>query len=84
MSGDFYCYNNQLTTLKGCLNSIGDDFGCRGNPFIPSEMRWILKPMAKGNIKKFIFDEGKIDEIIETVRINMSKVPVAISVLVKS
>jgi hypothetical protein len=29
--GDFYCYNNQLTSLEGSPSSVGGDFYCNGN-----------------------------------------------------
>jgi hypothetical protein len=31
VSGDFYCYNNQLTTLEGSPSEVGGDFWCSGN-----------------------------------------------------
>ena len=31
VSGSFYCYNNQLTTLKGCPKEVGMDFSCSTN-----------------------------------------------------
>ena len=31
VSGDFYCNNNQLTSLKGCPRWIGGDFECSRN-----------------------------------------------------
>lgn len=31
ISGKFYCSDNNLTSLKGCPNSIGGDFSCSYN-----------------------------------------------------
>ena len=31
VSGYFDCYNNQLTSLKGCPTSVGRGFSCAGN-----------------------------------------------------
>jgi hypothetical protein len=31
VSGNFYCYNNQLTTLEGCPTEVGGDFNCSYN-----------------------------------------------------
>ena len=31
VSGDFYCYNNKLTTLEGCPREVGGDFDCDDN-----------------------------------------------------
>lgn len=31
MGGDFYCLNNQLTSLVGCPEVIGGDINCRFN-----------------------------------------------------
>ena len=31
VSGDFDCYNNQLTSLKGCPTSVGGGFYCSNN-----------------------------------------------------
>ena len=31
VSGDFFCYNNQLTTLEGAPNTVGGDFFCYDN-----------------------------------------------------
>ena len=31
ISGDFYCYNNQLTSLEGSPDSIGGSFNCNSN-----------------------------------------------------
>jgi len=32
VNGDFYCDNNQLTSLEGAPKSIGGSFYCDGNP----------------------------------------------------
>jgi hypothetical protein len=32
VSGDFYCYNNKLTSLEGCPSQIGGNFRCDNNP----------------------------------------------------
>ena len=37
VSGNFYCYNNQLTTLEGCPTSVGGGFYCSRNP-LPEEI----------------------------------------------
>jgi hypothetical protein len=31
VDGDFWCHNNQLTTLEGAPTSVGGDFGCYHN-----------------------------------------------------
>jgi hypothetical protein len=31
VSGGFYCYNNSLTSLKGCPNKVGGVFDCDNN-----------------------------------------------------
>ena len=31
IDGDFYCYNNKLTSLQGAPSSVGDRFGCNDN-----------------------------------------------------
>jgi hypothetical protein len=31
VTGDFFCYNNQLTSLKGCPTEVGGSFYCRHN-----------------------------------------------------
>ena len=31
VGGDFYCYNNRLTTLEGAPERVGGDFSCRNN-----------------------------------------------------
>jgi hypothetical protein len=31
VSGDFYCSDNELTSLEGCPRSVGGDFWCFGN-----------------------------------------------------
>ena len=31
VSGDFYCYSNQLTSLEGCPTSVGGGFSCGYN-----------------------------------------------------
>jgi hypothetical protein len=31
VSGYFYCYNNKLTSLKGCPKIVGGDFNCYNN-----------------------------------------------------
>lgn len=31
VSGDFYCYKNQLTTLEGAPQTVGGSFSCRYN-----------------------------------------------------
>jgi len=31
VSGSFYCYNNQLTSLKGCPITVGGSFYCSSN-----------------------------------------------------
>ena len=29
--GNFYCYNNKLTSLENCPKTVGGNFNCRGN-----------------------------------------------------
>jgi hypothetical protein len=31
VSGDFYCNDNNLESLKGCPSEVGGDFSCRAN-----------------------------------------------------
>ena len=31
VSGNFYCDNNQLTSLRGCPRTVGGYFSCRSN-----------------------------------------------------
>ena len=31
VTGDFYCYHNNLTSLAGCPSSVGDSFWCQNN-----------------------------------------------------
>jgi hypothetical protein len=31
VTGNFYCFNNQLTTLEGCPEEVGGDFTCQNN-----------------------------------------------------
>jgi hypothetical protein len=34
VTGDFYCHNNNLTTLEGAPKKVGGDFYCYGNKLI--------------------------------------------------
>jgi len=34
VSGDFYCSNNQLTSLEGCPTKVGKNFYCHNNQLI--------------------------------------------------
>ena len=37
VSGNFFCYNNNLKTLNGSPREVGGDFWCWGNPLISLE-----------------------------------------------
>lgn len=37
VSGNFICYNKELTTLEGCPNQVGKDFDCSYNELISLE-----------------------------------------------
>jgi hypothetical protein len=38
VSGDFYCYNNQLTSLKGAPDNVGSSFWCSNNQLTSLEV----------------------------------------------
>jgi len=37
VTGDFYCYENNLTSLEGCPETVGGDFNCSHNKLISLE-----------------------------------------------
>ena len=39
VSGNFWCYENQLTTLEGVPREVGGDFDCSYNPISVEELK---------------------------------------------
>jgi hypothetical protein len=50
VGGNFYCYNNLLTSLAGAPSSVGENFYCRNNPgnFTEQQVRAVCN--VKGDI----------------------------------
>ena len=50
VGGDFYCYDNELTSLSGCPHKVGGNFDCSNNK----------KQFTINNIKRFCKVGGDI------------------------
>ncbi|MFA5754026.1 MAG: hypothetical protein WC905_01530, partial [Patescibacteria group bacterium] len=50
VGGNFYCHNNQLTSLQGAPKKVGGDFYCSDNPikFTEEQVRSVCD--VKGSI----------------------------------
>ena len=48
VGGDFWCYNNLLTTLVGAPQSVGRGFYCYRNPVSESTLKAIFALMKNG------------------------------------
>jgi len=60
VTGNFYCYNNKLTTLEGCPKVVGGEFYCYDNP-LPQEIIDNPKSFLKHRYRDILINE-LIDE----------------------
>ena len=86
VSGTFYCYSNQLTSLEGCPNDLGGSFECsynqltsleglskiiEGSPFCTNNKLTNLKGIE--TVDRFIFCDGNPLESLEGFNLNYDK-----------
>lgn len=60
-TGSFYCYNNNLTSLKGCPDVINGNFSCRKNNLLYLDF---IPDVRHGG---FYYDENPIHNLIATL-----------------
>ena len=64
VTGNFFCNDNQLTTLEGGPKEVGGDFYCVNNP-LPKEIytyQKYIKEIIKWQDEYNIWRNGKLDE----------------------
>ena len=74
--GNFYCYNNQLTTLEGAPKEVGGDFDCYNNqlttednkPKTNSNNREVILALISAELlmKSILFADGIMSHIVSS------------------